>query len=133
MNIIQKNLKPLTILILFFFLFQQSGPPDVLAHCPHHSGQNLGSGQTGSPPEDEDDPGEPDTKPEGDETGNEPDDEDECDDQDDPEVPSDDGSEGDPIYLFDGKFFYYHTDLRIPGRIPLKIGRSYDSFCLYNG
>jgi len=132
MNIIQKNLKPLTIFILFFFLFHQSGPPDALAHCPCHSGQSLGGGQTGSPPEDEDDPGEPEPKDKNeDESDNKP--EDYCEIPDDPKTPSNDGSEGDPIYLFDGKFFYYHTDLRIPGRIPLKIGRSYDSYCLYNG
>ena len=33
---------------------------------------------------------------------------------------------GEPVYLFDGSFYYRHTDLTIPGRIPISIRRSYD-------
>jgi RHS repeat-associated protein len=38
-----------------------------------------------------------------------------------------------PVYLYDGSFYYRHTDLDIPGRIPITISRAYDTRSAYNG
>ena len=125
MNIAKINFLSITVILTFVFVLQMTINSDAIAHDPSHTGQNIGGGTTDPPPEQEN-PGLPEPK-EGCEIGNEPGS---------PKMtgnPGDDGTEGDPIYLFDGKFFYYHTDLLLPGRIPLKIGRSYDSRCLYNG
>ena len=126
MNVHKLNIYSWAILIIAALVFQMIAAPHVLAHDPSHTGQDVGGGTTEPPPAEQDDPGVPDPK-EGCEIGNEPGDVELTD------KPGDDGTEGDPIYLFDGKFFYYHTDLLLPGRIPLKVGRSYDSHCLYNG
>jgi len=125
MNVQKLKIYSWTILIIAAIAIQMIAAPQVLAHNPSHTGQDLGGGMTDPPPEEEN-PGVPDPK-EGCEIGNEPGGVEQTDN------PGDDGTEGDPIYLFDGKFFYYHTDLLLPGRIPLKVGRSYDSHCLYNG
>lgn len=34
---------------------------------------------------------------------------------------------GEPVYLFDGSFYYRHTDLTIPGNLPIVIRRAYDT------
>jgi len=126
MSAINKYRQDLAIVMIISLILHIIDPVKVLAHNPYHSGQNIGGGDTDSPPEDGDNGGEPDTKDEDDENQNKP--EDSCEVK--PKPSGNDGSEGDPIYLFDGKFFYYHT---LSGKIPLKIGRSYDSYCLYNG
>jgi len=125
MNIHKLNIYTWAILTIAALVIQMVAISQVLAHDPFHTGQDIGGGTT-DPPPDEENPGKPDPK-EGCEIGNEPGGVELTDN------PGDDGTEGDPIYLFDGKFFYYHTDLLLPGRIPMKVGRSYDSGCLYNG
>lgn len=55
---------------------------------------------------------------------------DDCDDEKPPDPPC---AGGEPIYLFDGSFYYLHTDLRISGRIPIIIRRAYDTRIAFNG
>lgn len=40
---------------------------------------------------------------------------------------------GEPVYLFDGSFYYRHTDLIIPGKIPIVIRRAYDTRIEFKG
>ncbi len=40
---------------------------------------------------------------------------------------------GEPVYLFDGSFYYRHTDLTLPGRIPIVIRRAYDTRSEFKG
>jgi len=40
---------------------------------------------------------------------------------------------GDPVYLFDGSFFYRHNDLVISGKIPIVINRTYDTRIEFKG
>jgi RHS repeat-associated protein len=42
-------------------------------------------------------------------------------------------STGEPIALHSGAFYYRHTDLAIPGRIPMVIRRAYDTRSTFNG
>lgn len=40
---------------------------------------------------------------------------------------------GEPVFLLDGSFYYRHTDLAIPGRIPLVVRRAYDTRSEFKG
>ncbi len=88
-------------------------------------------GNIADPPAEEPDKDDPPC----DDPGNGDPDDDECDTQDSSSVEDSDDNctSGEPVYLFDGSFYYRHIDLTVAGRIPIIIRRAYDTRSDFKG
>jgi RHS repeat-associated protein len=122
----KRLLKHIALAVVFFFSFQIIAISQAYAHCPSHSGQYGGDSDTPPPPEDPEDPEPPPCDPP--EPPN-------CEPNvsDNPNDSPENCTGGEPVNLYDGSFYYEHTDLQIPSRIPIRIKRTYDTRSEFNG
>ncbi|MFH2138363.1 MAG: RHS repeat-associated core domain-containing protein [Candidatus Omnitrophota bacterium] len=135
MRIYAKKFKILSLFIIICFLFNTTVAPYAYASHLGAWDDHIGiPGPDVPPPYNPDNPDNPDAPPCNPSPPPPPD---MCPN---PESPPDPGDEdksectgGEPVSLYDGSFYYRHTDLEIPGRMSLSLKRAYDTRSTYNG